>query len=203
MMTVTQRQNLLQYLGYYDGRVDGISGPLTEGAEEAFRADNGNPCHGDELDEVLIGAVFHSKFKGSNASEKPNNATQEHNTGVDFWSTVKYFGRHEFACKCGRCGGYPVEPSEKLLRVLDEIRDRIGEPVYINSGIRCPQHNASIDGASPKSRHMNGDAADIRAENTSPRALYDIACETVGTTGGVGLYDWGVHVDTRGYKARW
>ena len=29
-MEVRQLQNLLQYLGYYEGRVDGISGPMTE-----------------------------------------------------------------------------------------------------------------------------------------------------------------------------
>ena len=55
-MTMRQVQNLLQYLGYYDGRVDGINGPLTEQAVAAFRADNGNPNLGDELAEVLIGA---------------------------------------------------------------------------------------------------------------------------------------------------
>ncbi|MBR4077559.1 MAG: peptidoglycan-binding protein, partial [Oscillospiraceae bacterium] len=132
-MTVTQQQNLLQYLGYYEGRVDGINGPLTEGAIAAFRADNGNPNLGDELEEVLIGAVFHGRFKGSVAPDAEPDG--------DFWNTVQYFGRHEFACKCGKCGGYPVEPKERLVRALDEIREETGLPVYINSGVRCPEHN--------------------------------------------------------------
>ena len=192
-MDVRQLQNLLQYLGYYEGRVDGINGPLTEGAIAAFRADNGNPNLGDELEEVLIGAVFHGRFRGSAA---PDEAPAE-----DFWDTVKYFGRHEFACKCGKCGGYPVEPKEAFVRKLDAFRERVGEPVYVNSGIRCPEHNEAVGGAT-NSRHMYGDAADIRCPGKTPRELYDIADE-IFCDGGVGLYDWGIHVDARATKARW
>ncbi len=193
-MDVRQQQNLLQYLGYYEGKVDGINGPLTEGAIAAFRQDNGMPNFGNELEEVLIGAVFHSRFKGSAA---PDEALE-----ANFWSTVKYFGRHEFACKCGKCGGYPVEPAEALARVLDEIRERTGLPVYINSGIRCAQHNAAVGGAS-QSRHLYGDAADIRCPGKTTKELYDIACAVLGNSGGVGLYDWGIHVDARTTKSRW
>ena len=188
-MTLTQQQNLLQYLGYYEGRVDGISGPLTEGAIAAFRTDNGNPDLGDELEEVLIGAVFHGRFKGTAVPE------------VNFWDTVKYFGRHEFACKCGKCGGYPVEPKEALIRKLDAFRERVDEPVYVNSGIRCPEHNAAVGGA-VQSRHLYGDAADIRCDGKTPEELYAIADE-IFCDGGVGLYDWGIHVDDRGHRARW
>ena len=192
-MTLTQQQNLLQYLGYYEGRVDGISGHLTEAAVAEFRADNGNPALGDELEEVLIGAVFHSHFKG----------TVSETESVDFWSEIKYFGRHEFACKCGKCGGFPVEPEEVFIRKLDAFRERVGEPVYVNSGIRCPEHNAdpTVGGASD-SRHLYGDAADIRCNDKTPRELYDIADELF-PDGGVGLYGWGIHVDDRGCRARW
>ena len=193
-MTLTQQQNLLQYLGYYEGRVDGIKGPLTEQAVAAFRADNGNPNLGDELAEVLIGAVFHGRFKGSVV-------TDTNVGGKDFWSTVQYFGRHEFACKCGKCGGYPVEPKEAFIRKLDAFRERVGEPVYVNSGIRCAAHNAAVDGAKD-SRHLYGDAADIRCNGKTPEVLYAIADE-IFSDGGVGLYDWGVHVDARTTKARW
>lgn len=190
-MTITQRQNLLQYLGYYTGRVDGIGGPQTAAALGDFRADNGNPVGDDEIDEVLIGAVFHGRMNG--------------NAETDWWDTVQYFDRQEFACKCGKyCDGYPVAVSESLVQVLDRIRERTGRPVYINSGVRCSRHNANpaVGGASD-SRHLYGDAADIRCPGFAVRTLYDIACEVVGNSGGVGLYSWGVHVDTRGYYARW
>lgn len=190
-MEVRQLQNLLQYLGYYDGKVDGISGPMTEQAVAEFRRDNGNPNLGDELEEVLIGAVFYGRFKGKDM-DVPT---------TDFWGTVKYFGRHEFACKCGKCGGYPVEPKEAFVRKLDAFRERVGEPVYINSGIRCAAHNAAVGGADD-SRHLYGDATDIRCDGKTPEQLYEIADE-IFCDGGVGLYDWGIHVDDRGHRARW
>lgn len=193
-MTIKQQQNLLQYLGYYEGDVDGIRGPKTNAAVAAFRKNNGNPNLGDELEEVLIGAVFHGKFKDSVVTDT--------NVGSkDFWSTVKYFRREEFACKCGKCGGFPVEPSEKLVRVLDKFREEVGLAVYINSGIRCKAHNAAVGGAND-SRHLYGDAADIRCPGKMPSELYNIAVRLL-PDGGVGIYDWGVHVDTRGYRARW
>lgn len=196
-MNVRQKQNLLQYLGYYEGDVDGISGALTEQAVAEFRTDNGNPNFGDELEEVLIGAVFYGKFKQPKEIEPPVNVVAP----ADFWNTVKYFGRHEFACKCGKCGGYPVEPKEAFVRKLDAFRERVGEPVYINSGVRCPEHNEAVGGADD-SRHLYGDAADIRCIGKTPEQLYAIADE-IFHDGGVGLYDWGIHVDARGYKARW
>ena len=146
---------------------------------------------GSPVKSVLIGAVFHGRFKGKD-TDVPT---------TDFWDTVKYFGRHEFACKCGKCGGYPVEPKEALIRRLDSFRERVDEPVYINSGIRCPEHNAAVGGATD-SRHLYGDAADIRCEGKSPEQLYEIANE-IFCDGGVGLYNWGIHVDARTTKSRW
>lgn len=194
-MDIRKQQNLLQYLGYYEGNVDGIYGKLTEGAIADFRADNGMPNLGEELEEVLIGAVFHSKFKNATSSNKESNK--------DWWGNIKYFGRHEFACKCGRCGGYPVEPDRKLVELLDDFREEISEPVYINSGIRCAEHNANVGGAS-QSRHMlYGDAADIRCDGKTPREMYNIAERLLPNSGGIGIYNWGIHIDTRTVKARW
>ena len=186
-MNIEKKQCLLKYLDYYEGKVDGINGPMTEAAVADFRKDNG-----DDLDETLVSAVFYGKFKNSEPE-------------VDFWSTVKYFGRHEFACKCGKyCDGYPVEPSEALVRFLDKFRDAVGLPVYINSGIRCATHNASAAvGGAPQSRHLYGDAADIRCPGKTPQELYDIANAMLGNSGGVGLYSWGIHVDMRAQRARW
>ena len=152
-MTVTQQQNLLQYLGYYDGRVDGISGPKTQTAVDSFRNDNGMPALGAELDEVLVGAVFHGRFKGI-----PENKAD---TETDFWSGVKYFDRHEFACKCGKyCNGFPAELDALLLEQADAVREHFGAPVYVSSGVRCAKHNVNVGGASG-SRHKTGKAMDF------------------------------------------
>lgn len=193
-MTVSQRQNLLQYLGYYDGRIDGLWGGKSADATREFQKDNGISSTGicdDKTDELLLTAVFHGKFKPAVSTAPTVSGTY----------VSKYFRREEFACKCGRhCNGFPVEPDEELLKVLDEIRETVG-PVYVNSGIRCKLHNANEGGAS-NSRHLYGDAADIRCAGKTPRQLYDIACKLL-PKGGVGLYSWGIHVDTRGYQARW
>lgn len=200
-MTIIQKQCLLKYLGYYEGEIDGAWGALSEAATKKLQKAGGleqDGIFGAKTEEIAKSAVFYGAVS-DNTEAVPDSGEAE----GDFWDTVQYFGRHEFACKCGKyCDGYPVEPSEKLLRVLDELRARAGSPVYVNSGIRCPRHNEAVGGADD-SRHMYGDAADIRSTVLTPQQLYDIACDIVGNNGGVGLYDWGIHVDTRGYYARW
>lgn len=193
-MTITQKQNLLQYLGYYEGNVDGISGKLTESAVEAFRKDNGNPNMGDELEEVLIGAVFHGKFK-SKVTNVP--------TSGNWWANIKYFRREEFACKCGKCGGFPVDVDRNLVELLDKVRGHYGKPTRVNSGIRCKTHNAKVGGAS-NSQHLYGTAADIATiSGTTPAKMAAYVETLMPHSGGIGIYPWGIHVDTRSVKARW
>lgn len=44
--------------------------------------------------------------------------------------------------------------------VLDPARRVFGGPVSVNSGYRCPKHNAEVGGVSG-SQHLKGEAADI------------------------------------------
>ena len=46
-------------------------------------------------------------------------------------------------------------------KVLQPLRDYLGEPVVISSGYRCPSLNFTIGGAN-NSQHMKGEAADIK-----------------------------------------
>lgn len=151
-MTIEQKQCLLKYLGYYEGNVDGINGKMTEAAVQEFRQKNGMPALGDELDEVLVGAVFHGKFK---SVEKP-----VENNG-NLWEGIKYFDRSEFACKCGKCGGFPVEPNKLLVTVADRVREHFGKAIHVSSGVRCATHNARVGGVA-NSRHKSGKAMDFR-----------------------------------------
>lgn len=155
-MNIEKKQCLLKYLDYYEGKVDGIDGKLTQAAQQAFREANGMPALGDELDEVLIGAVFHSKFKGVVSK------TETTTNGGDWWGDIKHFRREEFGCKCGGmyCNGYPVEPDELLLTVADRVRDHFDAPMYVSSGIRCQQWNI-IQGGASGSRHKKGKAMDF------------------------------------------
>lgn len=110
---------------------------------------------------------------------------------------MKYFRLEEFKCKCGRCQGYPeFGMSEVLLEKLDELRERVGAPIYVTSGWRCPTHNANVGGVW-NSQHCQGTAADIYTSAITARELAELAAE-IGFDG-IGWYPYQgfVHVDCR------
>lgn len=117
----------------------------------------------------------------------------------------KNFMLSEFTCKCG-C----KPPSSVISRLrflvqfgLQPLRDLAGEPLSVNSGYRCFAHNKSVGGAK-NSRHPIGDAADIRGTTLSPQELAALAENIpVFKHGGMGIYPTFVHLDTRGFRARW
>ena len=75
---------------------------------------------------------------------------------------MEFFNFSEFACRC--CGRIPpgVRGNIEALvdNVLDPARRVFGGPVSVNSGYRCPKHNAEVGGVSG-SQHLKGEAADI------------------------------------------
>lgn len=90
-----------------------------------------------------------------------------------------------------------------LLELLEKVRTHFGDkPVTINSGYRCPTHNANIGGAT-NSQHLYGTAADIVVDGNKvlPSAVY--AYLDPFHNGGLGSYDTFTHVDVRGSRARW
>ena len=190
-MTVKQKQCLLYYLGYYVGNIDGKWGQLSQTATKAFQADYGLTADGN------CGAETEKAMKHAVAYGMPVKKAKE-----STWDDIKYFERREFACKCGKCGGFPVEPSLDLLRILDKIREHFGAPVKVNSGIRCSTHNKNVGGAS-KSQHLYGTAADIRVDGVSPVEVAAYAETLLPNTGGIGIYSTFVHVDVRETKSRW
>jgi peptidoglycan hydrolase-like protein with peptidoglycan-binding domain len=192
-MTIVQKQCLLKYLGYYNGEVDGKWGKLSDAATKELQKASGitEDGFGAKTEEVAKTAVFYGKFKQVVVYNQPAK-----------WFEIKHFRREEFACKCGKCGGFPVEPSLELARVLDKLRDHFGKPAHINSGVRCAAHNKAVGGAS-NSQHLYGTAADIATiEGTTPAQMYAYAEKLLPNTGGIGIYPWGIHVDVRKNKAR-
>lgn len=108
----------------------------------------------------------------------------------------KYFTESEMACKC--CGQIPpqgVDPH--LYELLDDIRERAGQPLILSCACRCPAHNAEVGGV-PNSQHVTGQAADIIVPDDM--TVEELACiaEEMGADG-VGRYlsDGFVHVDVR------
>ncbi len=98
-----------------------------------------------------------------------------------------------------------IRLSPMLVNILEEIRKRAGGyPLHINSSYRPPAYNRKIGGVS-NSFHLDGLAADISSDNISTEALRDICERVIGDRGGLGYYptDKFIHVDLRGYPARW
>ena len=210
-MTATPRQHLLAYLGYYVGNIDGDWGTLSREACRRFQQDFGGIAAdgfgGPETDKALkhavaIGFLQREDLVVSESGIR-NNGTSTPNNGT-FWGQIEFFDREEFRCQCGGryCNGFPVEPQEKMVRTVNEIRRRLGVPVQIvtagGSGVRCWQHNANVGGVA-NSLHLTGNAADLHSSKF-PAEMYRVAEEVMGNTGEIGIYDWGIHVGIGAYS---
>lgn len=57
--------------------------------------------------------------------------------------------------------------------VLDPARERLGKPIYVNSGYRCPELNRKVGGVA-NSYHLQGRAADLDTRTGDNRRLYEI-----------------------------
>jgi hypothetical protein len=84
---------------------------------------------------------------------------------------------------------------EQALDKLQVLRDHLGKPLVLTSAYRSPAHNKRVGGAK-NSRHMQGDAFDVRMENHDPHE-FEAAARAVGFTG-FGYYPKSgfMHVDT-------
>ena len=220
-MTLEQKQCLLRYLGYYAGYIDGLWGQQSQRATIDFQRAY---MEQEDVDGVFGAATEKRILEVVASGEKPvdkksdstdctadytnvqNNNTEnstDGNTGT-VWDEIKYFKKQEFACKCGKyCNGYPAEIDMNMVKIADKIRNRIGKPITINSGLRCKTHNANVGGVS-NSQHLLGNAADLGCPiGCTPAQMDAIAEEIMGDTGGIGIYSWGIHIDTRSTKSRW
>ena len=206
-MTLKQKQALLAYLGFYDGPLDGLWGEKSQRAtidfQRAYMAQ-------EDVDGIFGTATEKRILEVIATGEKPVDKNAEKGVIVDttpvaFWKDIRYFRRAEFRCPCGKCGGFPVEPDEKMVRTVDAIRAKLGKPIGIvdsgGSGVRCPEHNKAVGGVAT-SCHLKGMAADLHCATATPAEMKKAAEAVMGKTGGIGLYDWGIHVDVGKYS-RW
>ena len=110
-----------------------------------------------------------------------------------------HFTVKEFAC---HDGSDTVLIDDRLVTLLEKIRDRFGKPIHINSAYRTAKYNAKIGGVS-NSYHVKGMAADIVVQGISPKHVAQYA-ETLDC-GGVGWYERKkfVHIDTRKNRVCW
>ena len=117
---------------------------------------------------------------------------------------TEHFSEHEFECK--HCGERNIQ--DGVVEIAESVRVFFGRAVTVSSGYRCMEWNCTPcedggPGSNEHSQHPLGTAADLYVEGVAPSIAYAYLDETYGSAIGLGLYDWGVHVDTRGYRARW
>lgn len=141
-MTAYQKQCLLHFLGFDCGGIDGIWGEKSVAATAEFQRRHG--LEGDGIFGTETQAKILSVICGKES----------------WWAEIRHFSREEFACRCGRCGGFPAEPAEKLIRVAEGVRTHFGSPAVVSSGVRCSAHNAAVGGVA-NSRHLKGKAMDF------------------------------------------
>lgn len=176
-MTNKQKQNLLQYLGYYQGIPDDIWGDQSRSATEAFQRDyqlTVDGIFGNATAARILEVVASGEHPQPQApADGPEDTTGE--TGT-FWDHIRYWRREEFRCRCGNyhapyCDGFPVEPDQTLVELVDDIRAHFGRPGHPSSGIRCERHNADQPGAAANSKHKRGKALDFFIEGVSGETL--------------------------------
>lgn len=111
------------------------------------------------------------------------------------WDSIRHFKSEEFACAC--CGR--EEMQHAFVVSLDRMRDEAGFPLIINSGYRCPRHNAAVSGSGLDGPHTTGRAADIGASYHRARILLALSVKYFR---GIGIKQHGtaagrfVHVDS-------
>lgn len=172
-MTMKQKQALLAYLGYYNGPLDGLWGEKSQRATIDFQR---SYMEQEDVDGIFGAATEKRILEVIATGEKPVDKNAENGVIVDttpvaFWKDIRYFTRSEFRCPCGKCGGFPVEPDETLVRLADQVREHFGAPATVSSGVRCQAHNDELPGSAKNSYHVKGKAMDFCVRGISGAKL--------------------------------
>lgn len=117
-----------------------------------------------------------------------------------------HFDLEEYACQGEDCCSHTAAPDERLVEAFEQFRVIVGRPVVLSSAFRCLTHNRRI-GSKDSSEHVKGRAGDVETLDGMTVEEQAAAAEKVPAfrDGGIGLYDWGTHLDVRRgrYPARW
>ena len=180
-MTRKQKQALLSYLGAYDGPLDGIWGDKSRQATIDFQR-----AYMDSVDGIFGEATEKRILEVVASGEKPRVQIA---AASDWWQAVKYFSRWEFRCPCGRCGGFPVEPEERM------VRQHFDAPATVSSGVRCQAHNDELPGSVKNSYHLRGKAMDFCVRGVSGATLLAYVRQLPGVHYAYQIDDSFVHMD--------
>lgn len=141
---------------------DGIDGPMTKQARQNFKMEYGY----EPTERNLRLSIAERVPAIEEDSLSFDELIDETFPDEDWWNGIHHFTRGEMACKCGKCGGFPVEPERQLMEIADELREHFDTVVTINSGVRCEAHNKAVGGVAG-SRHKLGKAMDFVVQGVS------------------------------------
>lgn len=176
---VETAQRLLRAKGYSPGTVDGIFGPKTLAAVQAFQRAMGLAVDG------IAGPKTWAALQGKD--EPPHSA---------------HFKLSEFACHDGTA--VPQVYWSNVQRLMDElecVRAVWDVPIVVVSGYRTVAYNQGCGGAK-YSQHLTANAADIQVRGVSPSTVY-AKLDALYPNQGLGKYATFTHLDLRGTRARW
>jgi len=122
------------------------------------------------------------------------------------WSLYKNFSESEYECRCG-CKSLKKGKAiinDELLARIQELRDRCGFALPINSGLRCVQHNINSGGHKSSAHCDEGQgcmAVDLGVDREKGRIVLQIALE-MGCFEGIGVAQRGksgrfLHLDIK------
>lgn len=104
------------------------------------------------------------------------------------------FSHEELDCQCG-CG---LTPTPRFVGRLERLRFSFDRPIYVNSGMRCPIHDASVHRARNPSftevrrygSHTIG-AVDVKVTGEDAADLCEFALRDSWTWRGIGVHQSG------------
>jgi len=105
-----------------DGKIaiDGLAGQETKDATTQWQRENGLTADG------IAGSLTRGKLL--------NQPAPEHD---DWWDSIQFFSRKEFACNCGRyCDGYPAQMQRTVVELADRARAELKGVGFVSSGLR-------------------------------------------------------------------
>ena len=173
-------------------------------------------AEGDEPDDAPAAEVAGAGTRSATAGWADLSAFRDFIAALG----LKHFVAEEFLVMGGShanpassCHGRNAPPPRALwpnivatARALDSLRARLGKPITITNAYRAPAYNGCIGGAAG-SQHLRFSALDFRVTGLSAaeagQALRWMRDREGAFSGGIGIYNSFVHVDTRGIDATW
>lgn len=125
-------------------------------------------------------ALIETPVPGSNIPHHLPNDMQQ--TPAEQYTT--HFARQEFMCDGNDCSGFPVEMDAAFMEKLEALRNTLGHPIVITSGVRCENRNNQVGGV-PASLHLSGLAADLYCPDVP---YYEVA--SAARTLGLGVIEY-------------